>query len=100
MPLTLIEYGNYNSIKVKGMVNLPVGDTFGVRVAGFYLNRDGYTKNLFDNSRIDGRDMYAVRGSVRWEPGPDTTLDLMGYYFHERDDRLRIQKQLCQRDPT
>jgi outer membrane receptor protein involved in Fe transport len=24
----------------------------------------------------------------------------MGYYFHERDDRLRSQKQLCQRDPT
>ncbi|MBL0768097.1 TonB-dependent receptor [Sphingopyxis sp. DHUNG17] len=94
------EYGNYNSIKVKGMVNLPIGDTLGVRVAGFYLNRDGYTKNLFDNSRIDDRDMYAVRGSIRWQPTPDTTLDLLGYYFREEDNRLRIQKQYCQRDPT
>ncbi len=94
------EYGNYNSIKAKGMVNVPIGDTLGVRVAGFYLKRDGYTTNQFDGKRIDGRDMYAVRGSIRWEPGPDTTLDLMAYYFRERDDRLRIQKQLCQRDPT
>jgi iron complex outermembrane receptor protein len=94
------EYGNFNSIKAKGMINLPLGETMGVRVAGFYLNRDGYTKNLFDNSRIDGRDMYAIRGSLRWEPGPNTTVDLMGYYFREKDDRLRIQKQLCQRDPT
>ncbi len=94
------EYGNYDSIKAKGMINLPIGETMGVRVAGFYLNRGGYTKNLYDGSRIDGRDMYAVRGSLRWEPGPDTTLDLMGFYFHERDDRLRIQKQLCQRDPV
>ena len=94
------EYGNYESIKAKAMINIPLGETFGVRVAGFYLNRDGYTENLFDDSRIDGRDMYAVRGSLRWEPGVDTTIDLMGYYFREDDDRLRIQKQLCQRDPT
>ena len=95
-----IEYGNYQSIKGKAMLNLPIGETLGVRLAGFYLNRDGYTRNLYDDTRIDGRDMYAVRGSIRFEPGPDTTVDLMGYYFRENDDRLRIQKQLCQRDPT
>jgi outer membrane receptor protein involved in Fe transport len=94
------EYGNYDSIKGKAMFNLPITDTIGVRVAGFYLNRDGYTFNTYNNDRIDDRDMYAVRGSIRWEPTPSTTLDLMGYYFHERDKRLRIQKQLCQRDPT
>ena len=94
------EYGNYNSIKATGMVNVPVGDTIGVRVAGFYLNRDGYTDNLFNGEDIDGRDMYAVRGSLRFEPGPDTTIDVVGYYFRENDDRLRIQKQQCQRDPT
>lgn len=95
-----LEYGNYNSIKAKGMINLPIGDVLGVRIAGFYLNRDGYTRNLYDDSRIDDRDMYAVRGSLRFEPGPDTTIDLMGYYFRENDNRLRIQKQACQRDPT
>lgn len=95
-----VEYGNYNSIKAKGMINLPIGDVLGVRLAGFYLNRDGYTRNLYDDSRIDDRDMYAVRGSLRFEPGPDTTIDLMGYYFRENDNRLRIQKQACQRDPT
>ena len=95
-----LQYGNFESITAKGMINAPISDTLGVRVAGFYLNRDGYTRNLFDNSRIDGRDMYAIRGSIRWEPTPDTTVDLMGYYFREDDDRLRIQKQLCQRDPT
>ncbi|WP_454597476.1 TonB-dependent receptor [Qipengyuania sp. SM2507] len=94
------EYGNYDSIKATGMINLPIGEAIGVRVAGFYLNRDGYTENLFDGSSIDGRDMYAVRGSLRFEPGANTTIDLTGYYFRENDDRLRIQKQTCQRDPT
>ena len=94
------EYGNFDAWKVKGMVNIPLGDTIALRAAGFYLKRGGYTTNLFDGSDIDGREMYAVRGSLRWEPGPNTTLDLMGYYFREKDDRLRIQKQFCQRDPT
>ncbi len=94
------EYGNFNSIKVKGMVNVPLGDTLAVRLAGYYLKRDGYTKNLFNNTSIDGRDLYSVRASIRWEPTPDTTIDLLGSYFRENDDRARIQKQLCQNDPT
>ena len=94
------EYANYDSKRVRGMINLPIGETIGIRVAGLYLNRDGYTKNLFDNSRIDDRDLYSVRGTLRFEPSADTTIDLIGSYFHERDKRLRIQKQLCQRDPT
>ena len=94
------EYGNYDSKKVKAMFNLPLGNTLGVRVAGLYLNRDGYTKNLYDGSRIDGRDLYSVRGTLSWEPSSDTRIDLIGYYFHENDNRSRIQKQLCHRDPT
>jgi iron complex outermembrane receptor protein len=94
------EYGNFEAIKVKGMVNVPIGDTLAVRAAGFYLKRDGYTKNLFDGKRLDDRNMFAVRGSLRWEPTENTTIDLMGYYFKEDDNRLRIQKQLCHRDPT
>ena len=95
-----VEYGNYDSKKAKGMFNLPIGNTLGVRVAGLYLNRDGYTKNLYDGSHIDGRDLYSLRGTVSWEPSSDTRLDLIAYYFHEDDDRSRIQKQLCHRDPT
>lgn len=94
------EYGNYDSKRVKGMFNLPITNTLGIRVAGLYLNRGGYTYNQYTNSRIDGRDLYSLRGTLSWEPSSDTRVDLIGYYFHERDDRSRIQKQLCHRDPT
>jgi outer membrane receptor protein involved in Fe transport len=95
-----VDYGNFNSLRVRGMFNLPVTETLGVRLAGFYLKRDGFTKNLYDDSKIDGRDMFGLRGSVRWEPTENTTVSLMGYYFRENDNRSRIQKQLCQRDAT
>jgi iron complex outermembrane recepter protein len=70
------------------------------RAAGYWMDREGYTLNLFDNKRYDDRKMYAVRGSLRWEPNENTTVDLMAYYFKEDDHRMRIQKQLCHRDPT
>lgn len=94
------EYGNYNGVKLKGMVNAPIGDTVGVRLAGFFLNRGGYTTNLFDGSKIDDRNLWGARASLRFEPSSGTTIDLMAQYFHENDARMRIQKQLCQRDPT
>lgn len=94
------EYGNYDSKRARAMFNLPIGDTLGIRVAGTYLKRDGYTFNTYDNSRIDGRDLYSIRGTLSWEPSADTRIDLIGYYFREKDNRSRIQKQLCHRDPT
>lgn len=95
-----IEYGNYESRRATGMINLPITETLGVRLAGTYLKRDGYTRNLFDDSRIDGRDLYALRGTVRFQPTSSTTLDVIGYYFKEDDNRARFQKQACARDAT
>ncbi|MBB4616309.1 TonB-dependent receptor [Sphingomonas abaci] len=95
-----IEYGNYDSRKLTGMFNLPISDAVGIRVAGTYLRRDGYTRNLFNDTRIDGRDLYALRGTLRIKPTDSTTLDIIGSYFHERDDRMRFQKQLCGADTT
>ena len=94
------EYGNYQSYKAKGFINIPLGETLAARFAATYLKRDGYTTNIFNGDKIDDRDQYAVRGSLRWKPTDNTTIDLLGYYFREKDNRLRIQKQLCDRDPT
>ena len=94
------EYGNYDNKRAKAMINIPLGGFAGLRLAGTYLNRDGYTRNTFTGNKIDDRDLYAIRGTLSIEPSSDTRLDLIGYYFRENDNRSRIQKQLCRRDPT
>ncbi len=94
------EYGNYNSVRLRGAINIPLTSTLAVRAAGFYLKRDGYTQNLYNNSKIDDRNMYGLRGSLTWQPSSSTTIDIMGQYFREKDSRMRIQKQYCQEDPT
>jgi iron complex outermembrane receptor protein len=94
------EYGNFNAMKVKGMVNVPIVDNIAFRGAGVYVKRDGYTTNLNGGPDLDDRDLYSIRGSLRFEPSADTTIDLYASYFREDDNRMRIQKQYCQRDPT
>ena len=96
-----VSYGNYNAMEVKGMVNIPlVTDQLGLRVAGDWVKRDGFVTNIFNGSHPDDRDQYSVRGSLRWEPSSNTTIDLVASYSHENDDRMRSQKQLCDTDPT
>ena len=92
--------GNFSTAKLKGMVNVPVGETLALRVAGSYLERDGFAENLTTGNDIDDRELYAVRGSLAWEPTDRFRGLLMVEHFSEDDSRLRSGKQLCATDPV
>jgi len=93
-------YGNYNTVKAKGMVNFPLGETAALRLAGSYLTRDGYVDNLTTGNDVDDRDLYSIRGSFAWEPTDRLRTLLMVEHFQEDDSRLRSGKQFCATDPT
>jgi outer membrane receptor protein involved in Fe transport len=93
------EYGNYESVKVQGAINVPLSETLAVRLAGTTITRDGYTENVWDGQDIDDRDIYSMRGSVRWLPTENTTVDFTANYMREDDNRARWQKQACEAGP-
>ncbi|MEZ5892468.1 MAG: TonB-dependent receptor [Parvularculaceae bacterium] len=95
-----LEYGNYDSMKVKGALNVPFTDTLAARIAGTIIQRDGYTTNEFDGSNVDDRDIWSVRGSIRWYPTENTTVDLVASHMREDDSRLRHSNTVCTRDPV
>ncbi|MEL6663677.1 MAG: TonB-dependent receptor, partial [Pseudomonadota bacterium] len=95
-----LTHGNYNTYKAKGMVNVPIGETAALRLAGSYLERDGFVDNLTTGNSIDDRDLYALRGSFAWEPTDRLRTLLMVEHFNEEDSRLRSGKQFCATDPT
>lgn len=92
-------YGNYNNVKLNGAINIPLGPVLSERIAGIYLRRDGYTTNLFNGHKIDGREFFSVRSSTHLDAG-DTTGDLIVNYFHEKDNRAYISKAICTKDPV
>ncbi len=71
-----------------------------MRFAADRVTHDGYTLNTYDDSHINGLDIYSVRGSLRWTPTDKTTVDLAASHTKQNDDSMRASKQLCATDPT
>jgi outer membrane receptor protein involved in Fe transport len=95
-----VEYGNFDAIRLKGAINIPLGSSVQQRFAGYYVKRDGYTENLATGNRIDGRDQYSLRSSTRVIFGPDTEANLMVQYYREDSSRSRENKRLCKATPV
>ena len=91
--------GSDNTFKVRGMVNLPLGETAALRVAGTMLQRDGFATNTVTGNDIDDRDLNSIRATLAWEPTDDLRGFVMVERFQEDDSRLRSGKQLCDKDP-
>lgn len=91
-------YGNFNTYKVNGYVNMPIGDSFALRLAGFSTQRDGFTDDINTGQDVDGRDMQGFRLSAFAELSPDADVTLMVQVFEEDSNRSRIGKQLCTTD--
>jgi iron complex outermembrane recepter protein len=74
-------YGNYNSAKAEGAINVPlVGDQLMARVAGFYRRHDGYQYNLYDGEDSGRQKQYGGRFSLTAKFGPSIRNDLVVDY--------------------
>ena len=93
-----VEVGNYKSMRVSGMINVPLTDTLAVRAAGALTSRDGFDYNSFTQKRVNGRELWSTRTSIAWEPGDRFRANAIWQHFKEDDNRSRTGKQLCARD--
>ena len=87
-------------VRASAAINIPLTDTLSQRFAANYINREGYTRNLYNDTKIDGRNQYTLRSSTRWEPTARTTVDLVLTYFYENSSRQNAAKSLCTPDAT
>ena len=107
-----VESGDYRHLRLKGALNLPLGDSLALRLAGYRLRRDGFVENLaygqtdargrtlpgIDDD-VDGRDIAGLRATLAWEPTDRAALWVMFSRLDEDDDRVRISNQVCKRNP-
>jgi outer membrane receptor protein involved in Fe transport len=64
-------YGAYGRYRVEGMLNLPLSDTFAVRLAGLSDTHDGYIENTNQPGTADDlndKDMQFFRATLKWQP--------------------------------
>ncbi|MEG3089073.1 TonB-dependent receptor [Sphingomonas sp. PB4P5] len=72
------EYGNYDSKKIQGGVNIPIGKIAALRLAGQVVDRDGYYSDGYDDEKVE-----TFRGSLLIEPSDRFSMLFMADYTHQ-----------------
>lgn len=78
--------GNGNEYRVRGALDLPLGEHTAARISGFYGEYDGNLYNEYAKRRVNGYKHYGVRGIVVSEPSESLTLTLIGDWRKSKDD--------------
>lgn len=72
--------GDFNERLVSGFLNTPIiNNRLISRVAFLYNQRDGFIENI-SGGNLNGKETYAVRGSLRFIPNNNTFIDLIANY--------------------
>ena len=79
-------YGNYDHLRLSGYLNVPLGETLAGRIDGVYVKRDGFYQDVTNDTDINNRNRYFVRGQLQFEPSSDLTVRLIGDYTKREED--------------
>jgi len=72
--------GNLGAWQGEGMVNVPIGDSAGLRVAGLVDQRKGYVRNLVNGERLANVDRWSIRASLSFEIGDSIESKFVAEY--------------------
>lgn len=74
-------YGNYNELRVRGVVNVPLTEKLSSRIAVFSESHDGYIENLYENGRDnDDKNTQGGRLQLLYEADSGNEFLIRGYY--------------------
>lgn len=75
-------YERFETTRVEAFANVPLSETLGIRVAGFFENSDGHIENNA-GPNLAARDDDGLRVSVMWKPSDNFDLYLKYSSFKE-----------------
>lgn len=76
------QYGNYNDVRLRGAVNIPVTDTFAIRIATNLERRDSFWNNVNPVDHPGHLEEADGRISLLWQPTPALRISLKDDYHH------------------
>jgi iron complex outermembrane recepter protein len=72
--------------RLRGAVNVPLGENVRTRLNGFYSKYDGNIINTAVNQRVNGWEHYGGRLAVDIDAGPNVSIALRADYHKNKDD--------------
>jgi len=81
-------YASYDTVQANFYGSTPITDTLAVNFAALYIDQgEGWGRNLFTGAETYKFKDVGFQGKIRWEPGPDTTFTLRGFYDRIKTDQ-------------
>ncbi len=65
-----IGYGSYGKKMVRASVDVPLADSFAIKVSGYWQDDNGYVKNVTTGQRMNDDDGWGVRLGIRGDLAP------------------------------
>ncbi len=79
-------YGNYDNVRVAGALTGPIiKDLLAFRVDGVYAKRDGFYRDVVNDTDYNDRNRYFVRGQLLLEPSSEFSVRLIGDYTRRNE---------------
>jgi iron complex outermembrane recepter protein len=78
-------YGNFNFMRFSGSVTGPITETIAARLDGVYVKRDGFYKDTTNNTDVNTRNRYFLRGQLLWEPSDAVSVRLIADYTNRKE---------------
>ncbi len=91
--------GNYNLIRVRGAVNIPISDTLALRASAASHNHDGFSRNITLDQGLDQADSFSGRARLLWTPMENLRFNLTAQYYDENTNGA-AQKGLLDTTPN
>ena len=80
-----LTYGNFDLLNINGTISGPIiEDTILGKITYSYRDRDGYTKNVLRDKRLNDADSFNLRGSLRVIPSDNLDIILNADYTRDR----------------
>jgi len=63
-------YGSYDKVMARGSVDIPLAESFAIKVSGYWQDDRGYVKNTTTGERLNDNDGWGARIGLRGELSP------------------------------
>ena len=91
--------GNYNLFRTRGMLNIPLGDTFAVRGSVQVYGHEGFATDAdIPGFRLDQAHDRSAKLAVLWEPAEDFSATATAQIYHTRTNGAE-QKNILDLSP-
>lgn len=81
-------YGSYDWLQGTAMLNIPASDSIAFRVAGNFLKRDGYVRNLINGQRLNDRDSQSFRAQMLFHQDGWENLTVVDGFFSDTNGMI------------